>query len=1382
MSNGLSGRRHSSDSSGQRAAIAEDCSGRMQDEENMVADYLLEQKLYLSALEYYFENLERGRKIPVLHNFFADASFFEKLNPVHDDLCCGGVDSHYQSVSTLDSFDIGRISDDGNTLEERVKVLEYEVRKKNDEIQNLRGELTDLTVGRKANETELLKNPNVNEVCFGYASTQPRNAQPHESRALAVLINDYLLQNNCRLSAVQFVEEAESTGLQDIESWEQVGINLPKPPNLLYLLRSYWSNGNAPNKSSDFRIRGRKDAATGTDTVSSTVELTLTDYWAKTFEIQSKTEQLTSLQAQVKSLESKNAQLAEQAQNWRNQLICLEREHAEMVASQHGTFPGASDKLTSVQGQKVYRDTVVKLEDSVEDASKKSLPKSCQLDERRQSLRHLYSRCPSLEFRTYMTDLLPKHDVQLDMDQRTLHLAENLDEFVSLVADRLEISIPSMSDEGKTLMLPLLTQAICLHPSSAARDRLLRLLFHLFSTHGAGSDSASPTAGDDSSLLSSTASDSSMLSDSHHHRLLILNACRRLASYLGPTRLESELIPQLWSQLNERPAPSASRRLLLVSACGVVSPSIPPHLQSSLMLSILESNLDEERNELIKAASIRSLACLVSLMSDNDKLPQLVQRLNHLLVESQQSSSAFRLIGPEADGGAVTDGFNEGCAKPSYVTTIDWLLPSVAQWCLELDTLHTTLIDPWLDSLDSYILATNSAKAGKNADPKSVIHCLDLLDYLNPFLHAWLFVTLVEPEQSDQTYWAAAMSWASSSQSKEVSNATNVSQLLNDALTPTDSIINVGLILGYENYKALQLRFECVLDTLTKSSASASGGSSRAAASPDTVTYNCPTPWAAKIWFENMLFPKLIDLLTQVPRKWTKKNFLNTEAVNIYEQDELLENFVNHQYDEFFAGPWGMPFSSDEFSVCLSISRFLTSFGSNVGLTGVQKLLSIMLQNHLMEKTGLGNFEYNRQTMQTGLLAGYCCLLSSVKAKTESSKVRMLITNAIFLHAREAYPLDSIRLAIWCLCLTSDLESVVTDLLLPALRPCVSCADNIVRRTAASLLHTLIETLSYNRKSQPTNDGSPMSTEYRSMLDQVCHLLGQLARDDLTGQRKRINPDEADWSVLAVSLGPVYSMLSLCRLFKSRPLETPSTVFTCPDKQSTGVKNNLEQEDQLFELISLQMDLVIGQINDASASTPGPSSDTDTLSNRLLLAQHRYWMALVQALLSLTNRILPSCQDSFRDKVVLPWLYYLAEINNSLPNLDERTLLADRLFAVLSTAAYSIQADETLLLWLFPALDRVRLDLVEAGDTRRTREVEQFLSDMYTQMKSNEAGPISEQSKEIGSLRNVVSSQLAKLSIRNNVLPNTQQRATHTETKRKLASKTKPFRLTLKKR
>lgn len=58
--------------------------------------------------------------------------------------------------------------------------------------------------------------------------------KPHEKRALNFLINEYLLLQGYKLTSITFADENED---QDFEDWDDVGLNIPKPAELLQLYR-----------------------------------------------------------------------------------------------------------------------------------------------------------------------------------------------------------------------------------------------------------------------------------------------------------------------------------------------------------------------------------------------------------------------------------------------------------------------------------------------------------------------------------------------------------------------------------------------------------------------------------------------------------------------------------------------------------------------------------------------------------------------------------------------------------------------------------------------------------------------------------------------------------------------------------------------------------------------------------------------------------------------------------------------------------------------------------------------------------------------------------------------------------------------------------------
>jgi hypothetical protein len=59
---------------------------------------------------------------------------------------------------------------------------------------------------------------------------------PHDKHTLNFLINEYLLEQNYKMTSITFAEENEA---QDLEDWDLVGLNRAKPPNLFHLYKFY---------------------------------------------------------------------------------------------------------------------------------------------------------------------------------------------------------------------------------------------------------------------------------------------------------------------------------------------------------------------------------------------------------------------------------------------------------------------------------------------------------------------------------------------------------------------------------------------------------------------------------------------------------------------------------------------------------------------------------------------------------------------------------------------------------------------------------------------------------------------------------------------------------------------------------------------------------------------------------------------------------------------------------------------------------------------------------------------------------------------------------------------------------------------------------------
>ncbi|MED6290209.1 hypothetical protein CHARACLAT_010775 [Characodon lateralis] len=215
---------------------------------DVIAAQLLRDQYILTALEFHTELLETGRELPRLRDYFSNPGNFERQSgtpPAKDQVVGpGGPLNRAGSISTLDSLDFARYSDDGNReSDERVAVLEFELRKAKETIQALRANLT------QAAESEVASQERKN---FKSSPEIQEPIRPLEKRALNFLVNEYLLKNEYKLSSITFSDENDD---QDFELWDDVGLNIPKPPDLLLLYR----NGGSPLSSP----RDKADASVG---------------------------------------------------------------------------------------------------------------------------------------------------------------------------------------------------------------------------------------------------------------------------------------------------------------------------------------------------------------------------------------------------------------------------------------------------------------------------------------------------------------------------------------------------------------------------------------------------------------------------------------------------------------------------------------------------------------------------------------------------------------------------------------------------------------------------------------------------------------------------------------------------------------------------------------------------------------------------------------------------------------------------------------------------------------------------------------------------------------------------------------------------------------
>ena len=101
---------------------------------------------------------------------------------------------------------------------------------------------------------------------------------------------------------------------------------------------------------------------------------------------------------------------------------------------------------------------------------------------------------------------------------------------------------------------------------------------------------------------------------------MILTGCVSFAKHVGPQRVESDLLPQCWEQITHK---YAERRLLVAEACGALAPYLPSEIRSSLVLSMLQQMLEEDKVEEVREAVVRSLGLVYGFIDTVDKYIQV---------------------------------------------------------------------------------------------------------------------------------------------------------------------------------------------------------------------------------------------------------------------------------------------------------------------------------------------------------------------------------------------------------------------------------------------------------------------------------------------------------------------------------------------------------------------------------------------------------------------------------------------------------------------------------------------------------------------------------------------------------------------------------------
>ncbi|XP_035474592.1 RAB11-binding protein RELCH homolog isoform X4 [Scophthalmus maximus] len=620
---------------------------------DVVAAQLLRDQYILTALEFHTELLEAGRELPRLRDYFSNPGNFERQSgtpPAKDQvLGPGGPLNRAGSISTLDSLDFARYSDDGNReSDERLAVLEFELRKAKETIQALRANLT------QAAESEV---PSQERKNFKSSPEIQEPIRPLEKRALNFLVNEFLLKNEYKLSSITFSDENDD---QDFELWDDVGLNIPKPPDLLQLYRKCGAPLSSP--------RSTVDASVGVD-FGELSGNSITQDPTKNLSQQQQTEVVQELEYQISLLNSEKQSLAEQIKKLQSEIQTLKRTVSSPppttldLGSQNTSSPSSSSTTATTtttsstdplslpptdNGQYLDIRGVSEPESDPKPSSTQNASKS-----QPQSHNQLKSR-PPVQFDKPNRKLSPAFQQALlsfcrmcsdsRLGAEVSRIADSEESVMLMLGRCLPHIVPNVLLAKREELIPLILCTACLHPEPKERDQLLHILFNLIKRP------------DD------------------EQRQMILTGCVAFAKHVGPTRVEAELLPQCWEQINHK---YPERRLLVAESCGALAPYLPKEIRSSLVLSMLQQMLTEDKADMVREAVVKSLSIIMGYIDDPDKYPQGFELMLLSLGDpSERVVSAVHQV----------------------------FIPAFAAWTTELGTLHTALIPSLLARIEKLLL------------------------------------------------------------------------------------------------------------------------------------------------------------------------------------------------------------------------------------------------------------------------------------------------------------------------------------------------------------------------------------------------------------------------------------------------------------------------------------------------------------------------------------------------------------------------------------------------------------------------------------------------------------------------------------------------------
>ncbi|RNA19956.1 lisH domain and HEAT repeat-containing KIAA1468-like protein, partial [Brachionus plicatilis] len=699
---------------------------------DQIASVLLKQNFILTALEFHTELAESGRELPRLRDYFSNPANFEQSQ--NQAATTGSISSSgffplhkASSIQTFDSLDLTRYSDDNDQnkySDDKIAVLEFELRKAKETISQLRATLTIATENQgssftsksflNANSAEknekictqieepFTRNKSLNkEIIFDIEvenndkieEKELKNSvndlnkpdlskplMPHDKNAINFLVNEYLLENDYKMTSVTFAEENES---QDLEDWDVVGLNRAKPPNLCQLYRFYINKSKLKKNSEPKMTKNdQTENFSQTEYVLIEAKSTNTDFQMEDFGCQCNFDKETfdTQKIQIKTLLEKQELLLKSISKFESDIIYLntEREaHLRKIDMLTVNLEKSKKMIENSAENGSHEENTISLESNLSELSERKIPVVFK------EILNKYSSLPINESNQCIVDELS-------------NLRPDANFLLSLLFDSLPKIVQMVSNENRLSLLPLILASSIVKQEQISRlnikkdQNLIELLFNLIERPDI------------------------------QQRAMILNTCIQYTKYTGPIYVNNFLLPQFWEQLSEK---MEEKRIMVAEACAILAPYIYNDIRSSLMFSILKQLIEHEGVESVRVSAIKSLGILINYISDEQKFQQCIEILDMCVTDSSD---------------LVFDQVEE------------IFMPSMSLWSISINKFSNVLITHLIEKVEFY-LQNSKNLCRKNEDNKNyekyALNYMKLLNLNIQFIFAFVLIHFRNSEQ-----------------------------------------------------------------------------------------------------------------------------------------------------------------------------------------------------------------------------------------------------------------------------------------------------------------------------------------------------------------------------------------------------------------------------------------------------------------------------------------------------------------------------------------------------------------------------------------------------------------------------------------------------------